>query len=180
MRVWETPGIAGPVTGGDSAAVRLRRPSPAPCVSEGRGQTGMATLLSEKIYHSQSTRQLSQVPQPAAAEPGLEHSVTRLSDPAGDVRHARRPPCAHGLCRWLERIPMTGRWPTSHTALPAPTKTRMTHCHPKQTQPTDIHRLNQHKRPFFKNLYSAWLGIKSPVLGLVAGLCQGFISDDPT
>lgn len=59
-----------------------------------------------------------------------------------------------------ELVPMTGCQPASHTILPAQMKRRMTYCHSKQTKPTDIHRLNQHKRPFFKNLYSAWLGIK--------------------
>lgn len=140
----------------------------------------MTTLLSEKIYHSQSTKQLSQVPQPAMVELGLEHSETHLSDPAGDIRHTGCPPWEDELCRWLKLIPMTGCQPASHTALPVPMKTRMTHCHPKQMQTTDIHRLHQHKRPFFRNLYSAWLGIKSLVLGLVAGLCQGFISEDQT
>lgn len=59
-----------------------------------------------------------------------------------------------------ELVPMTGCQPASRTTLPAQMKTRMTYCHSKQTKPTDIHRLNQHKRPFFKNLYSAGLDIK--------------------
>lgn len=74
---------------------------------------------------------------------------------------------------WAEGLSAAEPELISCTTLPAQMTMGMTCCHSKQTKPPDIHRLSRHKRPFFKNLYSAWLGIRQPVLGHVLGCAKG-------
>lgn len=179
VSVWETPAERGPPQAGPALRSVRDGPPPAPRVSKGRGQTGMTTLL----YQRKSTTHKvhDNCPRSPARRGGAGPGT--LGDPPLRPSwgcQTRGAPTLGRRALLLARAHSYGRQPASHTALPVPTKTRMTQRHPKQTQPTDLHRLNQHKRPFFKNLYSAWLGIKSPVLGSVAGLCQGLISDDQT